>query len=114
MNFTQEPSALSRISAIQEGKYIRHAPCMRQVHPKYNRCSETYHEKTAKLNKVNSAVVQFSETERRRNTKCSRYEPGSYICLTAANLSPTLCPPSVVVTFILVGLSFSTNLLRIY
>ncbi|KAB7497364.1 hypothetical protein Anas_07365, partial [Armadillidium nasatum] len=139
-------------------KYIRHAPCMRQVHPKYNRCSETYHEKTAKLNKVNSAVVQFSETERRRNvitlccsfqeylqcseqivyetcgnvtaqftrqflnrmagpivqTKCSRYEPGSYICLTAANLSPTLCPPSVVVTFILVGFSFSTNLLRIY
>ncbi|KAL7635182.1 UNVERIFIED_CONTAM: hypothetical protein RMT77_014168 [Armadillidium vulgare] len=57
-------------------EYIRHAPCMRQVHPKYNRCSETYHEKTAKLNKVNSAVVQFSETERRRNviTLCCSFQ----------------------------------------
>ncbi|KAB7497102.1 Cytochrome P450 2L1 [Armadillidium nasatum] len=131
-------------------EYIRHAPCMRQVHPKYNRCSETYHEKTAKLNKLYSLVklkgegmsslyveylqcseqivyetcgnvtAQFTRQFLNRmagpivQTKCSRYEPGSYICLTAANLSPTLCPPSVVVTFILVGFSFSTNLLRIY
>ncbi|KAK4307714.1 hypothetical protein Pmani_020537 [Petrolisthes manimaculis] len=48
-------------------EYIRHAPCMRQVNPKYNVCSVTYHTKTAGLNHINEAEVQLSEDEKNRN-----------------------------------------------
>ncbi|KAA0186748.1 hypothetical protein HAZT_HAZT009765 [Hyalella azteca] len=54
-------------------EYIRHAPCMRQVNPKYNRCSEVYHRKTAGLNQ---AVVRLSERDKARNviTLCCSFQ----------------------------------------
>ncbi|XP_042216496.1 uncharacterized protein LOC121862341 [Homarus americanus] len=57
-------------------EYIRHAPCMRQVNPKYNQCSEVYHEKTADLNQLNDAVVQLSEEEKNKNviTLCCSFQ----------------------------------------
>lgn len=57
-------------------EYIRHAPCMRQVNPKYNQCSEAYHKKTANLNQINDAVVQLTEEEKNRNviTLCCSFQ----------------------------------------
>lgn len=48
-------------------EYIRHAPCMRQVNPKYNVCSVTYHRKTVALNHMQDASVSLSEDEKNRN-----------------------------------------------
>ncbi|XP_045120498.1 uncharacterized protein LOC123509931 isoform X2 [Portunus trituberculatus] len=48
-------------------EYIRHAPCMRQVNPKYNVCSVTYHRKTVALNDMQDASVTLSEDEKNRN-----------------------------------------------
>ncbi|XP_064110554.1 uncharacterized protein LOC135218277 isoform X1 [Macrobrachium nipponense] len=57
-------------------EYIRHAPCMRQVNPKYNGCSEAYHKKTADLNQINDAVVQLSDEEKNKNviTLCCSFQ----------------------------------------
>lgn len=48
-------------------EYIRHAPCMRQVNPKYNVCSVTYHQKTVSLNHMQDASASLSEDEKNRN-----------------------------------------------
>ncbi|XP_045591117.2 serine-rich adhesin for platelets [Procambarus clarkii] len=57
-------------------EYIRHAPCMRQVNPKYNQCSEVYHQKTAGLNQVDDAAVQLSEEQKNKNviTLCCSFQ----------------------------------------
>ncbi|MPC47486.1 hypothetical protein E2C01_041235 [Portunus trituberculatus] len=40
---------------------------MRQVNPKYNVCSVTYHRKTVALNDMQDASVTLSEDEKNRN-----------------------------------------------
>ena len=48
-------------------EYIRHAPCMKKVNPKYNKCSEVYHQNTANLNHINEAVVTLTEEDKMNN-----------------------------------------------
>ncbi|XP_069955643.1 uncharacterized protein [Cherax quadricarinatus] len=49
---------------------------MRQVNPKYNQCSEIYHEKTAGLNHINDAKTNLSDDDKNKNviTLCCSFQ----------------------------------------